>query len=72
MLLRKIPSEVRNTLREPGSLDSVKRNASDFGQLLAGTFKQDVEPLSTHGILNIVRSLILFIKLYSLEDWPAI
>lgn len=49
---KKIPSEVRNTLREPGSLGGVKRNAFDFGQLLAGTFKQDVEPLSTESVVE--------------------
>jgi len=29
-----------------------KRNAFDFGQLLAGTFKQDVEPMSTESVIE--------------------
>lgn len=49
---KKIPSTVRSTLRESGSLAREKRNARDFGRLLDGTFKQDVEPLSTGSVIE--------------------
>jgi len=38
---KKISSKVRCILRKSGSSSSEKRNAFDFGQRLAGTFKQD-------------------------------
>ncbi|ELI8780597.1 TPA: DUF3258 domain-containing protein [Citrobacter freundii] len=49
---KRIPSTVRNTLRESGSLAREKRNAHDLGLLLDGTFKQDVEPLSTDSVIE--------------------
>ncbi|MDD9220778.1 hypothetical protein [Enterobacter kobei] len=49
---KKIPSTVRSTLRESGSLACEKRNAHDIGLLLDGTFKQDVEPLSTESVIE--------------------
>lgn len=49
---KKIPTTVRSTLRESGSLAREKRNACDFGLLLDGTFKQDVEPLSTDSVIE--------------------
>ena len=49
---KKIPSTVRSSLRESGSLAREKRNAHDFGLLLDGTFKQDVEPLSTDSVIE--------------------
>lgn len=49
---KKIPSTVRSTLRKSGSLAREKRIALDVGLLLDGTFKQDVEPLSTDSVIE--------------------
>lgn len=49
---KKIPSTVRSTLRQSGSLAQEKSNALHFGQLLDGTFKQDVEPISTDTVIE--------------------
>lgn len=49
---KKIPSIVRSTRRQSGSLVQEKSNAFHFGQLLDGTFKQDVEPLSTDSVIE--------------------
>lgn len=49
---QKIPLTVRSTLRQSGSLAHEKRNAFDFGQLLDGTFKQNVEPISIDSVIE--------------------
>lgn len=49
---KKIPSTVRSTLRQSGSLAHEKSNAFHFGQLLDGTYKQDVEPISTDSVVE--------------------
>ncbi|HIB9862557.1 TPA: tyrosine-type recombinase/integrase [Klebsiella variicola] len=48
----KIPSTIRSTRRQSGSLVQEKSNAFHFGQLLDGTFKQDVEPISTDSVIE--------------------
>ncbi|WP_255478881.1 tyrosine-type recombinase/integrase [Pantoea sp. ME81] len=53
---KNIPSTVRSTLRESGSLAHEKRSAFDFGQLLDGTFKNDVEPISTDTVIEELSS----------------
>ncbi|WP_238561442.1 tyrosine-type recombinase/integrase [Pantoea dispersa] len=49
---KKIPSTVRSTLRQSDSLAQEKSNALHFGQLLDGTFKQYVEPISTDSVIE--------------------